>query len=96
MNITRRVTETVDFEYMKAAIDAGNGPEFVRPFDELIIPLENGKSITAVCGGYVGDRRTRFVLKDCLPELHVTSRARGGGTSSRTFSRFSRRGSGTL
>lgn len=71
MNITRRVTETVDFEYMKAAIDAGNGPEFVRPFDELVIPLENGKSITAVCGGYVGDRRARFVLKDCLPELHV-------------------------
>ena len=64
MNITRRVTETVDFEYMKAAIDAGKGPEFVRPFDELIIPLENGKSITAVCGGYVGDRRARFVLKD--------------------------------
>ena len=51
MNITRRVTEAVDFEYMKAAIDAGNGPEFVRPFDELVIPLENGKSITAVCGG---------------------------------------------
>lgn len=71
MNITRRVTETVDFEYMKAAIDAGNGPEFVRPFDELVIPLENGKSITAVCGGYVGDRRARFVLKDCLPELRV-------------------------
>lgn len=74
MNITRRVTETVDFEYMKAAIDAGNGPEFVRPFDELIIPLENGKSITAVCGGYVGDRRARFVLKDCLPELHVMNK----------------------
>ncbi len=71
MNITRRVTETVDFEYMKAAIDAGNGPEFVRPFDELVIPLENGKTVTAVCGGYVGDRRARFVLKDCLPELHV-------------------------
>ena len=71
MNITRRVTETVDFEYMKAAIDAGNGPEFVRPFDELAIPLENGKTVTAVCGGYVGDRRARFVLKDCLPELHV-------------------------
>ena len=74
MNITRRVTETVDFEYMKAAIDAGNGPEFVRPFDELIIQLENGKSITAVCGGYVGDRRARFVLKDCLPELHVMNK----------------------
>ena len=74
MNITRRVTEAVDFEYMKAAIDAGNGPEFVRPFDELIIPLENGKSITAVCGGYVGDRRARFVLKDCLPELHVMNK----------------------
>jgi hypothetical protein len=51
MNITRRVTEAVDFEYMKAAIDAGNGPEFVRPFDELIIPIENGKSITAVAAG---------------------------------------------
>ena len=74
MNITRRVTEAVDFEYMKAAIDAGNGPEFVRPFDELIIPLENGQSITAVCGGYVGDRRARFVLKDCLPELHVMNK----------------------
>ena len=74
MNITRRVTEAVDFEYMKAAIDAGNGPEFVRPFDELVIPLENGKSITAVCGGYVGDRRARFVLKDCLPELHVMNK----------------------
>lgn len=74
MNITRRVTETVDFERMKAAIDAGNGPEFVRPFDALIIPLENGKSITAVCGGYVGDRRARFVLKDCLPELHVMNK----------------------
>ena len=74
MNITRRVTETVDFEYMKAAIDAGNGPEFVRPFDELVIPLENGKSITAVCDGYVGDRRARFVLKDCLPELHVMNK----------------------
>lgn len=74
MNITRRVTETVDFEYMKAAIDAGNGPEFVRPFDELVIPLENGKSITAVCGGYVGDRRARFVLKDCLPELHAMNK----------------------
>ena len=74
MKITRRVTETVDFEYMKAAIDAGNGPEFVRPFDELIIPLENGKIATAVCGGYVSDRRARFVLKDCLPELHVMNK----------------------
>ena len=62
MNITRRVTETVDFEYMKAAIDAGNGPEFVRPFDELVIPLENGKSITAVCGGGCGERRGAAAL----------------------------------
>lgn len=74
MKITRRVTESVDFEYMKAAIDAGNGPEFVRPFDELAIPLENGKIVTAVCGGYVDDRRARFVLKDCMPELNVMNK----------------------
>ena len=65
MNITRRVTETVDFEYMKAAIDAGNGPEFVRPFDELVPAREREKHyrrLRRVCGRPAGPVRAQGLL----------------------------------
>lgn len=74
MKITRKVTEQVDFEHMKARIDAGAVAEVVEPGDEIEIPLENGETVTAVCAGYISDRRARFVLKDALGDHRMNDR----------------------
>lgn len=74
MKITRKVSEQVDFEHMKARINAGAVAEVVRPWDEIEIPLENGETVIAVCAGYVSDYRARFVLKDCLGDHRMNDR----------------------
>ena len=96
--ITTRNKE-ISFAELKNAISSGNGLELIRPGDKFAIELKNGEHVNAVCGGYVNEKRARFVLEDCLtdkwrmndtPTNKDTSRARGGDTSSRIFSRFSR------
>ena len=97
--ITTRNKE-ISFVELKKAISSGNGLELIRPGDKFAIELKNGELVNAVCGGYVNEKRARFVLEDCLAEKWRmndtpttradTSRARGGNTSSRIFSRFSR------
>lgn len=97
--ITTRNKE-ISFAELKKAISSGNGLELIRPGDKFAIELKNGEHVNAVCGGYVNEKRARFVLEDCLaekwrmktrrPTREDTSRVRGGDTSSRIFSRFSR------
>lgn len=74
MKITRKVSEQVDFEHMKARINAGAVAEVVSPGDELEIPLENGETVIAVCAGYISDYRARFVLKDTLGDHRMNDR----------------------
>lgn len=74
MKITRKVSEQVDFEHMRARINAGAVAEVVRPGDEIEIPLENGETVIAVCAGYVSDYRARFVLKDALDDHRMNDR----------------------
>ncbi|MCM1334025.1 MAG: DUF6273 domain-containing protein [Eubacterium sp.] len=74
MKITRKVSEQVDFEHMRARINAGAVAEVVRPGDELEIPLENGETVIAVCAGYISDYRARFVLKDALGDHRMNDR----------------------
>ena len=74
MKITRKASEQVDFEHMKARINAGAVAEVVRPGDELEIPLENGETVIAVCAGYISDYRARFVLKDALGDHRMNDR----------------------
>ena len=95
--ITTRNKE-ISFVELKKAISSGNGLELIRPGDKFAIELKNGEHVNAVCGGYVNEKRARFVLEDCLADKWRmndtpradTSRVRGGDTSSRIFSRFSR------
>jgi len=75
--LTSRRSAAVGVKELKEAIKAG----LVRPFDELEIELSNGETVTAVCGGYVGEGRARFVLKDCLREpweMNKTATNAGG------------------
>ena len=62
--LTSRRSAAVGIKELKEAVKAG----LLRPFDEFEINLGNGETVTAVCGGYVGEGRARFVLKDCLRE----------------------------
>lgn len=68
--LTSRRSAAVGVKELKEAVKAG----LVRPFDELEIVLGNGETVTAVCGGYVGEGRARFVLKDCLGEPWVMNK----------------------
>lgn len=68
--LTSRRSAAVGVKELKEAVKAG----LLRPFDELEIELSNGETVTAVCGGYVGDGRARFVLKDCLREPWVMNK----------------------
>ena len=66
--ITTRNKE-ISFAELKEAISSGNGLELIRPRDN------------AVCGGYVNEKRARFVLEDCLAEkwrMNDTPTNKGG------------------
>lgn len=65
--ITTRNKE-ISFAELKKAISSGNGLELIRPGDKFAIELKNGEHVNAVCGGYVNEKRARFVLEDCLAD----------------------------
>ena len=49
--------------------------------DKLAIELKNGEHVNAVCGGYVNEKRARFVLEDCLADkwrMNDTPTNKGG------------------
>lgn len=78
--ITTRNKE-ISIPELKEAISSGNGLEVIRPFDKLSIELKNGERVNAVCGGYINEKRVRFVLEDCLAEtwrMNDTSTNKGG------------------
>ena len=58
--ITTRNKE-ISFAELKKAISSGNGLELIRPGDKFAIELKNGELVNAVCGGYVNEKRARFV-----------------------------------
>lgn len=81
VRLSRRTSEAVSLAELKAAITSGRGPELIRPFDEFSFTLDTGEAVTAVCGGYIGDRRARFVFKDCLAteyKMNDTATNEGG------------------
>lgn len=78
--ITTRNKE-ISFAELKEAISSGNGLELIRPRDKFAIELKNGELVNAVCGGYVNEKRARFVLEDCLAEkwrMNDTPTNKGG------------------
>lgn len=77
--LMRRRIERVSLAEMKAAIAAGHGREFIQPRDEFEIKLDTGETVTAVCGGYVDDRRARFVFKDALGDAPMNDDATNEG-----------------
>ena len=78
--ITTRNKE-ISFAELKEAISSGNGLELIRPGDKFTIELKNGEHVNAVCGGYVNEKRARFVLEDCLADkwrMNDTPTNKGG------------------
>lgn len=78
--ITTRNKE-ISFVELKKAISSGNGLELIRPGDKFAIELKNGEHVNAVCGGYVNEKRARFVLEDCLADkwrMNDTPTNKGG------------------
>jgi hypothetical protein len=78
--ITTRNKE-ISFAELKKAISSGNGLELIRPGDKFAIELKNGELVNAVCGGYVNEKRARFVLEDSLAEkwrMNDTPTNKGG------------------
>ena len=78
--ITTRNKE-ISFAELKKAISSGNGLELIRPGDKFAIELKNGELVNAVCGGYVSEKRARFVLEDCLADkwrMNDTPTNKGG------------------
>ena len=78
--ITTRNKE-ISFAELKKAISSGDGLELIRPGDKFTIELKNGEHVNAVCGGYVNEKRARFVLEDCLADkwrMNDTPTNKGG------------------
>lgn len=78
--ITTRNKE-ISFAELKKTISSGNGLELIRPGDKFAIELKNGEHVNAVCGGYVNEKRARFVLEDCLADkwrMNDTPTNKGG------------------
>ena len=78
--ITTRNKE-ISFAELKKAISSGNGLELIRQGDKFAIELKNGEHVNAVCGGYVNEKRARFVLEDCLADkwrMNDTPTNKGG------------------
>ncbi len=81
MQLTTKTRKDVNLKDIKEAITAGNGLELIRPRDKFAIELKNGELVNAVCGGYVNEKRARFVLEDCLAEkwrMNDTPTNKGG------------------
>lgn len=68
MQLTTTRNKKISFAEIKKAISSGNGLELIHPGDKFAIELKNGEHVNAVCGGYVNEKRARFVLEDCLTE----------------------------
>ena len=60
----------IDLANLKAAIRNGDGPEMIRPHDELDILLDTEKTITVTCG-FVNSEMARFIFKDCYDECEM-------------------------
>lgn len=78
--ITTRNKE-ISFAELKKAISSGNGLELIAAGDKFAIELKNGELVNAVCGGYVNEKRARFVLEDCLADkwrMNDTPTNKGG------------------
>lgn len=74
LNIRKARADIIDLAILKAAIQDGRGPEMICPFDEIDIPLDTGKIITATCA-FVNSDLARFVFKDCLDEGQMNDTA---------------------
>ena len=61
---------TIDLAALKTAIQSGEGPELLRPHDELDIRLDTGKTVTVTCG-FVNSEMARFIFKDCYDECEM-------------------------
>lgn len=72
MNVNiRQIKEgTAKLDALKAIIQSGGGPEVLKPFDELDIPLDTGEIVTVTCG-FVNNELARFVFKDCYGEYQM-------------------------
>lgn len=72
MNVNiRQIKEgTAKLDALKAIIQSGGGPEVLKPFDELDIPLDTGEIVTVTCG-FVNNELARFVFKDCYGEYRM-------------------------
>lgn len=72
MNINIRQTKegTAKLEALKEVIRSGGGPEILKPFDELDIPLDTGEIVTVTCG-FVNGELARFVFKDCYDDCEM-------------------------
>jgi hypothetical protein len=76
----RRVVEgVVDPADLREAIDNGRGNEVLHLYDEITIPLDNGKTVTVVCA-FVGDEYARFVFKDCYDQHCMNEEATNKGS----------------
>lgn len=62
--IRRTVESVVDPAGLRKALDENRGREVLHLFDEITIPLDNGRNVIAVCA-HVQDDFARFVFKDC-------------------------------
>lgn len=65
---------TIDLACLKTAIQSGEGPDILHPYDELDIRLDTGKIVTATCG-FINREMARFVFKDCFDECEMNDDA---------------------
>lgn len=65
---------TIHLESLKTAIQCGEGQEVIRPYDELDIQLEDGRTITVTCA-FVRSEFARFIFRDCYDEWEMNDAA---------------------
>jgi len=65
----RIVSGGIDPSILKTAIAENRLDEVINPFDEIDIPIDDGGTVTVVCG-YSDKHTARFILKDCWDD-HV-------------------------
>ncbi len=70
----RHITPNV----LKEAIEKGRLDGIIKPFDEIDIPLDTGRALTAVCG-YSDSRSARFVFQDRWDEAVMNDEATNQG-----------------
>jgi len=71
--------QRITVDMLKSAINKNKLDTLFRPFDEIDVPLDSGKTLTVVCG-CVSPKRARFVAKDCWDKAVMNNKAtnRGG------------------